>query len=105
MSESVSARLVAGYFEVQYVYQYTDDDDGWLVELCVPIESSDNKKQKHLLVIELGMAKRSSKSTETKDELSTTCNPKIMSRCLSVPDATSLHHCLQNHRQYFTILS
>ena len=24
---------------------------------------------------------------------------------LSVPDDTSLHHCLQNHCQYFTILS
>ena len=23
-------------------------------------------------------------------------------RCLSAPDATSLHHCLQNHRQYDT---
>ena len=30
---------------------------------------------------------------------------KVMSRCLSAPDATSLHHCLHNHRQYFTILS
>ena len=37
------------------------------------------------------------KSTETRDELSTTCNPKVMSSCLSTPDATSLHHCLQNH--------
>ena len=27
-----------------------------------------------------------------------------MSRFLSEPDAASLHHCLQNHRQYFTIL-
>ena len=45
------------------------------------------------------------KSTETRDELSTTCNPKVMSRCLSAPDATSLHHCLQNHRQHYTILS
>ena len=51
------------------------------------------------------MAKRFSKSTETRDELSTTCNPIVISRCLSVPDATSLHHCLQNDRQYFTILS
>ena len=42
------------------------------------------------------MAKRSSKSTETREELSTTCNPKVMSRCLSAPDATSLHHYLQN---------
>ena len=40
---------------------------------------------------------RSTKSTETKDELSTTCNPKVMPRYLSTPDATSLHHCLQNH--------
>ena len=30
---------------------------------------------------------------------------KICQRRLAVPDATSLHHCLQNHRQYFTILS
>ena len=40
------------------------------------------------------MAKRLSKITETRDELLTTCNP--MSRCLSAPDATSLHHCLEN---------
>ena len=33
---------------------------------------------------------------ETMDELSTTCNSIAMSRCLSVPDATSLHHCLKN---------
>ena len=33
---------------------------------------------------------------ETRDELSATCNPKVMSICLSVPDATSLHHCLKN---------
>ena len=52
-----------------------------------------------------GWLDASLKSTETRDELSTTCNPKVMSRCLSVPDATSLHHCLQNHRQYCTILS
>ena len=36
------------------------------------------------------------KSTETSDELSTICNLKVMSRCLSAPDATSLHHCLKN---------
>ena len=35
---------------------------------------------------------------ETKDDLSTTCNLKVMSRCLSPPDA-------RNHCQYFTILS
>ena len=28
--------------------------------------------------------------SKTRDELSTTCNPKVMSRYLSVPDATSL---------------
>ena len=36
-----------------------------------------------------GWLSASLKSTETRDELSTTCNPKVMSRCLSVPDATS----------------
>ena len=51
------------------------------------------------------MVKRFSKKYETKEELSTTCNPKVMSRCLSAPDATFLNHCLQNHCQYFTILS
>ena len=25
------------------------------------------------------------------------CNPKVMSRCQPMHDATSLHHCLQNH--------
>ena len=29
----------------------------------------------------------------------------VISRCLSAPNATFLHHCLQNHRQMFTILS
>ena len=29
------------------------------------------------------------KSTETIEMLSTTCNPKVMSRCLSAPDAAS----------------
>ena len=42
------------------------------------------------------MEKASLRSTETRDELSTTCNPKVMSRCLSAPDATSLHNCLKN---------
>ena len=56
------------------------------------------------------MVKPSLKTTETRESTtetreSTTCNPKVMSRCLSALDATSLHHCLQNHRQYFTILS
>ena len=43
-----------------------------------------------------GWLKASLKSTETRDELSTTYNPKVMSRCLSEPDATSLHHGLKN---------
>ena len=34
------------------------------------------------------MVKPFSKSTETRDELSTTCNPKVMSRCLSALDAS-----------------
>ena len=50
------------------------------------------------------MAKCFSKKYGTRDELSTTCNLKVMSRCLSAPDATSLYHCLQNHCQYFTTL-
>ena len=45
---------------------------------------------------DVGMVKSFSKSTETREELSTTCNPKVMSRFLSAPDATSLHHCLKN---------
>ena len=36
------------------------------------------------------------KSMETMDEPLTTCNLKVMSGCLSVPDATSLYHCLKN---------
>ena len=36
------------------------------------------------------MAKASLKGKETRDELSTTCNPKVMSRCLSMPDATHI---------------
>ena len=36
------------------------------------------------------------KSTETLDEFSNKCSPKVMSRCLSVPDTISLRHCLKN---------
>ena len=36
---------------------------------------------------DVGMANASLKSTETRDELSTTCNPKVMLGCLSMPDA------------------
>ena len=38
---------------------------------------------------DVGMAKRFSKKYGNKGRASTTCNP--MSRCLSAPDATSLH--------------
>ena len=33
---------------------------------------------------------------ETRDQLSSTYNLKVMSRCLSAPDAISIHHCLKN---------
>ena len=66
------------------------------------------QQKNHLIVNEKremwGWLNASIKSTETRDDLSTTCNQKVMSRCLSAPDAASLHHCLQNHRQYFNIL-
>ena len=52
---------------------------------------------------DIGMAKCFSKKYGNKGWASTTCNP--MSRCLSAPDATSLHHCLQNLRQYYTIFN
>ena len=42
------------------------------------------------------MFKRFSKKYGKREELSTTCNPKVKSRCLSAPDATSLQHCLKN---------
>ena len=42
---------------------------------------------------DVGMAKRFSKKYGNKGWRLTTCNP--MSRCLSAPDATSLHHCLK----------
>ena len=44
---------------------------------------------------DVGMAKRFSKKYGNKGWASNTCNP--MSRCLSAPDATSLHH---NIREY-----
>ena len=51
-----------------------------------------------------GWLNASLKSTETRYELSTTCNPKVMSRFLSVPVAISLHHCLKN-KHYTTVVS
>ena len=48
------------------------------------------------------MVKRFSKKHRNKERaFNYTLNLKVMSRCLSVPDATSLHHCLQNHSKYF----
>ena len=41
---------------------------------------------------DVGMVKRFSKTYGN----STKCNPKVMSKCLSAPEATSLHHCLEN---------
>ena len=51
------------------------------------------------------MANASLKSTETRNELSTMCNPKVMSRCLSAPDAISLHHCLKNKQLNLNMVS
>ena len=44
-------------------------------------------------------------STGKRDELSTACNPKVMSRCLSTPDATSLHHCLKKKQLKLIVAS
>ena len=52
---------------------------------------------------DVGMAKHFSKKSGNKGWA--TCNPKVMSTCLSATDATSLYHCLLKHRHYFTILS
>ena len=51
---------------------------------------------------DVGMAKYFSKKYGNKGWA---CILKVKSTCLSVPEATSLHHSLQNHRQYYTILS
>ena len=59
--------------------------------------------EKKILKLKIHYYNRGMVSTETREELLTTCNQQVMSRCLSAPDATSLYHCLQNHRQYFTI--
>ena len=44
------------------------------------------------------MVKCFSKKYGNGEELSTLCNPKVMSRCLSAPDTASLPHCLQKFR-------
>ena len=49
------------------------------------------------------MVKRFFINTETRDEPSTTCNPKVMSRCLSGPDTTYLHLCLNNKQLKLTL--
>ena len=41
------------------------------------------------------MPKGFSKKYGNKGRASTTCNLKVTLRCLSAPDATSLHHCLK----------
>ena len=51
------------------------------------------------------MAKRFSKKYGNRDEILTTCNPKVMSRCMSVPDATLLHHYLKNKQLKPNIIS
>ena len=39
------------------------------------------------------MVKCFSKKYGTREDLSTACNPKVMPKYLSAPDAKSLHHC------------
>ena len=54
---------------------------------------------------DVGMAKRFL-SMETRDELHYLKSEIIaMSRCLSVPDATSLHHCLKNKQLKLILVS
>ena len=53
---------------------------------------------------DLGTVDRFSKKYGNKGRAFNTCTPKVKSRCLSVSDAISLHHSLQNHHQYFTFL-
>ena len=50
------------------------------------------------------MAKCFSKSTETREEISTTCNPNGMSRCLSAPNATCLHLTTQEKAANINIM-
>ena len=54
------------------------------------------------------MLNTSLKGTETRDELSITLYLQSESKInisVRMPDATSLHHCLQNYHQYCTMLS
>ena len=47
---------------------------------------------------DLGMAKRFPKCTETIDKLQLPEIRKLLSRCLSAPDATSLHDSIKNQQ-------
>ena len=51
---------------------------------------------------DVGMANRFSKKYGNNGWVSFQLS--LIKRCLSARDATSLHHCLQNHRLYYTIL-
>ena len=51
---------------------------------------------------DVGMANRFSKKYGNKG---LPFNYLRIKRCLSAPDTTSLHHCLKNHFQYYTILN
>ena len=76
-------------------------DDAILIPPHPPILSTNIRKvrgpqkvqklvtQIFLLVNEKGDVKIAKCFSKTRGELSTTCNPKVMSRCLSAPDATS----------------
>ena len=51
---------------------------------------------------DVGMVKRFSKKYGNKGRAFNYLQSESYGK---IPDATFLHHCLQNHRQYFTILS
>ena len=54
-----------------------------------------------------GWVNASLKSTETREELSNNCNPKVMSRCMSAPDATStttLSDILNSYKEFDFIM-
>ena len=56
---------------------------------------------------DVGMAKHLSKKYGNKGwafdyPVSATWSISVLSGCLSMPDATSLHHCLQSHHQSYS---
>ena len=73
------------YFRQKYLYLSFRRKNGGRQVTEKPFTSKWKKEMYGWLNVSL-------KSTETRDELSTSC----MSRCLSAPDATSLHYCLKN---------